>query len=59
MISLVIIIIIAFIAGFVYVKKKQTQIQDVNAVVSEQTKNYKALEKSLCSNFFLTMFHIV
>ena len=60
MVSFVIIIVIIFIGGFVYVKKKQGRIQDVQAAADNQTaRNYKSLEKSLCSNFLLTMFLIM
>lgn len=57
--SLVILIIIGFIGGFIYVKKKQSRVQDVQTETTQQPRNYKSLEKSLCSNFFLTMFHIM
>ena len=57
--SLVILIIIGFIGGFIYVKKKQSRVQDVQTETTEHPRNYKSLEKSLCSNFFLTMFHIM
>ena len=59
MTSLVILIIIGFIGGFIYVKKKQSRVQDVQTETTEHPRNYKSLEKSLCSNFFLTMFHIM
>ena len=59
MVSFVIIIVIIFIGGFVYVKKKQGRIQDVQAADNQTARNYKSLEKSLCSNFLLTMFHIM
>ena len=59
MTSLIILIIIGFIGGFVYVKKKQSRVQDVQTEPTEHPRNYKTLEKSLCSNFFLTMFHIM
>ena len=49
-------IIIGFLGALVYLMKAQTRIQDVN---SPNQRNYKALQKSLCSNFLLTMFHIV
>ena len=59
MTSLVILIIIGFIGAFIYVKKKQSRVQDVQTETTEHPRNYKSLEKSLCSNFFLTMFHIM
>ena len=59
MTSLVILIIIGFTGGFIYVKKKQSRVQDVQTETTEHPRNYKSLEKSLCSNFFLTMFHIM
>lgn len=59
MTSLVILIIISFIGGFIYVRKKQSRVQDVHTETTEHPRNYKSLEKSLCSNFFLTMFHIM
>ena len=49
-------IIIGFLGALVYLKKAQSRIQDIN---STQLQNYKTLEKSLCSNFLLTMFHIL
>ena len=59
MTSLIILIIIGFVGGFIYIKKKQSKVQDIQAETTEYPRNYKSLEKSLCSNFFLTMFHIM
>ena len=52
----IVIIIIAFIGTYIYLRKQQAR---VDTSTNSDSKNYKDLEKSLCSNFFLTVFHIM
>ena len=56
---IIVSVIIGFLGTLVYLKKAKTRIQDETAAASNQNRNHKNLEKSLCSNFILTIFHIV
>ena len=56
---IIVSIIIGFFGALIYLKKAQARIQDANSPNQNNRRNYKALKKSLCSNFLLTMFHIV
>ena len=55
---IIVSVIIGFLATLVYLKKAKTRIQDGTAS-NQNRANHQDLEKSLCSNFILTMFHIV
>ena len=54
--TIIISVIIGFLGTLLYLKKGKTRIQDAS---NQNRRNQKDLEKSLCSNFMLTMFHIV
>ena len=56
MVVVIVIIIFAFIGTYIYLKKQQAR---VDSSTNSEPRNYKDLEKSLCSNFFLTVFHIM
>ena len=56
--TIIVAVIIGFLGTLLHLKKTKSRIQDGTAS-NQNRRNHKDLEKSLCSNFILTMFHIV
>ena len=54
---IIVSVIIGFLGTLVYLKKAKSRIQD-GTEANQNRGNHRDLEKSLCSNFILTMFHI-
>ena len=54
------LLVLGFIGTIIYLRKAQARVRDAqDSGLAAPRKNYQALERSLCSNFFRTIFHIM